>query len=76
MRYAQEFRIQNILSIIATEGMNILVEKLGMADAERFISIMLREPFNYTKWHQTFMQGKSVKEIIKMAMDYANSNKE
>ncbi|MCL2472358.1 MAG: hypothetical protein FWF26_01655 [Treponema sp.] len=34
------------------KGMNILSENLGLVDAERFISLILREPFDYTEWQQ------------------------
>ena len=34
-------------SVIKTEGMKALYEKLGMVDAERFIYFLLKEPFDY-----------------------------
>ncbi|SDC83964.1 MULTISPECIES: hypothetical protein [unclassified Candidatus Frackibacter] len=57
-------------AIIKSEGMNILIEKLGRVDAERFITLMLKEPFDYTKWQQDIMEGQSVKEISENAMNY------
>lgn len=34
------------------EGMRILAEKLGLVEAERFIVLLRREPFDYTQWRQ------------------------
>jgi hypothetical protein len=31
-------------------GMEALIKKLGTVEAERFITLILREPFNYTEW--------------------------
>ncbi|MDR0308153.1 MAG: hypothetical protein LBI42_15165 [Chitinispirillales bacterium] len=37
-------------SVVRAEGMNALLEKLGEVDAERFVALILREPFDYTAW--------------------------
>jgi hypothetical protein len=34
-------------------GMKALISSLGNVDAEKFISLVLREPFDYTKWRKT-----------------------
>ena len=34
------------------KGFNALVHTLGEVEAERFISLILREPFDYTKWQK------------------------
>jgi hypothetical protein len=34
------------------KGFNTLVDTLGEVEAERFISLILREPFDYTKWQK------------------------
>ncbi|MCP4397408.1 MAG: hypothetical protein GY801_08940 [bacterium] len=55
------------------EGMDALLKALGAVQAERFISLMLREPFDYTKWQRTLWQDKSIREISQAAMDYRES---
>ena len=35
---------------IKTRGFRILVEAFGDVNAERFITLTLREPMDYTKW--------------------------
>lgn len=54
-------------SIIKNEGMNILIDKLGTVDAERFISLIIREPFDYTKWQATHFKNESVRDFSKKA---------
>ena len=34
------------------EGMKILISNLGRVEAERFISLIIREPFDYTEWQK------------------------
>lgn len=61
-------------SVIKQEGMNILIEKLGKVDAERFISLIIREPFDYTKWQEDLFKNLSVRELSNEAMDYMKNN--
>ena len=39
-------------TVLKDEGMRILAEQLGLVEAERFIALLRREPFDYTKWRQ------------------------
>ena len=39
-------------TIIKQEGINALISKLGYVDAERFIVLITKEPFDYTKWRE------------------------
>jgi hypothetical protein len=57
-------------SIVRTEGMNILFEKLGKVDAERFISLIIREPFDYTAWRETLNnENISLRELSRQAIE-------
>jgi len=62
-------------TVIRNEGMKILIEHLGKVEAERFVSLIIREPFDYTKWQSKLWEGKTVKEISDAAMKY-RSNEE
>ncbi|MBM4031924.1 MAG: hypothetical protein FJ291_09080 [Planctomycetes bacterium] len=53
---------------IRVKGYKALDEALGQVDAERFVSLLLREPFDYTKWRRDLWADKSVEEISKAAM--------
>lgn len=36
------------------KGMACLIDNLGEVDAEHFISVMIREKNDYTKWRQNY----------------------
>lgn len=56
-------------AVIKQEGMNALVSKLGYVDAERFIVLMSRESFDYTKWREDNLENDiSVRELSRKAM--------
>jgi hypothetical protein len=58
---------------IKINGMKALVNSIGLVEAERFISLIQREKFDYTKWRQNIFEGLSGEELSKKAMDYAKS---
>ena len=37
---------------IISRGINCLLEKLGVVETERFIAVINREKFDYTKWQR------------------------
>ncbi len=47
-----------------------MLEHLGKVEAERFISLIIREPFDYTKWQKDLWKDKTVKEISEAATEY------
>ena len=51
--------------------MSCLLEQLGVAETEKFISVLIRERFDYTKWRRTFFGDAGVKEINKETVAYA-----
>ena len=53
---------------IRIRGLQILTEHLGDVEAERFIALIQREPFDYTNWRQGLDEDLSVEEISKKAM--------
>lgn len=53
---------------IKIKGIEALINTLGEVEAERFISLMMREPFDYTKWQRTLWVDKSVAELSAAAM--------
>ena len=59
-------------NVIRLAGMKILSEKLGIVDAERFISLISRENFDYTKWREENLnQNNSIRELSRQASEYA-----
>ncbi len=59
-------------SEIKMSGFEILNRSLGMVETERFIALLQREKFDYTKWRETLFDGLSGNEISKRAMDFQN----
>jgi hypothetical protein len=53
---------------LKVQGLETLIKALGELNAERFITLLLREPFDYTKWQRSLWTDKSVEEISQMAM--------
>ncbi|MCL2504348.1 MAG: hypothetical protein FWE94_07150 [Coriobacteriia bacterium] len=52
---------------IKNEGMRVLAKSLGPVDAERFIVLLRREPFDYTEWRQDLYKGMPLDEFLKKA---------
>jgi hypothetical protein len=57
-------------TLIKYEGLDILNKQLGPVDMERFIALILREPFDYTRWHENLDDNLTVRELSKKAMEY------
>ncbi|MCL2213304.1 MAG: hypothetical protein FWB93_05700 [Oscillospiraceae bacterium] len=61
-------------TMLKDEGMRILVEQLGIVEAERFISLLRREPFDYTKWRQGLYKNVSLDDFLQNAQEYRKTN--
>jgi len=57
-------------SEIKLEGMKAIVASLGEVGAERFVSLIQREPFDYTKWQMELWEDIPAAEISKKAMRF------
>jgi hypothetical protein len=55
------------------EGLKALTEALGDVQAEKFIALILRFPFDYTKWQKKLWAEKSVEDISDAAMELRKS---
>lgn len=59
-------------TLVKQEGMEALISRLGYVDAERFIVLIMKEPFDYTKWREDNLDdGLDVRELSRKAMQYA-----
>ncbi len=63
-------------SEIKMNGIKTLIENLGLVEAERFIALIRRDQFDYTKWRKKLWHGKSVREISREAMLFRNKKSE
>jgi hypothetical protein len=57
-------------TLLRQEGMRVLSEKLGLVKAERFITLIIREPFDYTKWQENLYEDLSVEELCQRADEF------
>ncbi len=55
---------------IMSAGMNCLMEKLGVVEAEMFISMIRENTFDYTEWRQNNLwKDMSINDILELADD-------
>lgn len=65
-----------VTSAIMISGMKCLVEKLGIIEAEMFISVIRESTFDYTEWRQNNLwQDMSIDEVLDLAADRENKRK-
>jgi len=55
---------------IKIQAFEILNRYLGMVESERFIALIQREKFDYTKWRETIFEDLTAEEISKKAMEF------
>ena len=53
---------------IRVKGLQVLTKYLGDIEAERFVALIQREPFDYTKWRQGLDDDLPIEEISCRAM--------
>lgn len=58
-------------AMIRKEGFQALKEKLGIVEFERFLVIMSREKFDYTKWRKSLFEDQPLEELAKNADEYS-----
>ena len=59
---------------IMDAGFACLVENLGVVDAERFVSMIKRENFDYTIWRKEYFKNMNMEEIREEAVAYEESH--
>jgi hypothetical protein len=50
-------------TILKCKGMEALSQSLGTVEAERFIALILREPFDYTVWQRDLYNDMPLDEF-------------
>jgi len=62
-------------TLIRTEGMDTLIKNLGLIEAERFVMLIQKEPFDYTKWQKNLFKDMTIDEIYNNAAELRQKNK-
>lgn len=60
---------------IKKKGLRVLINKLGDVDAEKFIRLIIKEPFDYTQWQSLLWTERTVEQVSDKAMQYRTKNK-
>ncbi len=53
---------------LKVQGVRVLIAALGDVQAERFVSLLTRAPFDYTKWQASLWPDVGVEELSHKAM--------
>jgi len=59
---------------LMNRGMECLLKELGIIDAEQFISVIIREKSDYTKWQRDYFDHLNPEDIRKEALSYDKHN--
>ena len=52
---------------LRTKGMKLLIDELGVINAERFIHCVKNDRFDYTEWQRDLWKGKTIEELHQAA---------
>jgi hypothetical protein len=55
------------------QGVEVLIDALSEVMAEKFITPISREPFDYTEWQRNLWDDKSIEELSNLAMAHRNN---
>ena len=62
-------------TVFKRKGLDVLSESLGLVDAERFISLILREPFDYIEWQRDLYKNISLDELYSNIKEFKEKKK-
>ena len=62
--------------VLRYTGIRLLIDGMGVLNAERFINCIMKDNFNYTEWQKDLWKDKTIEEIHEAASAfYFNNNK-
>jgi hypothetical protein len=62
-------------NVLRKEGYKALSAQLGILEAERFIAIIKRESFDYTKWRENLFPDVTAEEFLRSAANFRKEHK-
>jgi len=60
-------------TVLRCNGMKVLAESLGIVEAERFVALIQREPFDYTEWRQHLFENVPLETFLENAQRYSEN---
>lgn len=61
-------------AVILKKGYETLFNALGAVDAEKFIALVNKDKFDYTKWQENLWKEKSVNELYEESRKWYDNN--
>jgi hypothetical protein len=62
-------------TLLSLNAIKCLIKNFGIVQTERFISIIIKEPFDYTKWQKDLYSDMSVDELFNAAAMWKDKEK-
>ena len=57
-------------TVLCQSIIRYLIDNFGVVQTERFISLVIKEPFDYTEWQRDLFTDMSVEEIFHTATEW------
>ena len=57
-------------TMLGQNVMKCLIDNFGVVQTERFISLVIKEPFDYTKWQKDLFSDMSVDDLFRAVTDW------
>jgi len=61
-------------TVLSRNVIKCLIDNFGIVQTERFISLIIKEPFNYTKWQEDLFSDLTTDELFNAAANWKNEN--
>jgi hypothetical protein len=60
-------------TVLSQNVVKCLIKNFGVIDTERFISLVIKEPFDYTEWQRDLFADMTVDELFTAASEWKKS---
>jgi len=61
-------------TVLSQSAIKCLIANFGIVKTERFISLIIKEPFDYTKWQSDLYEDMTVDELFEAAAKWKASS--
>ena len=60
-------------TVLRQNAITCLINNFGVVQTERFISLVIKEPFDYTLWQRALYNKMTVDELFNVASNWKNA---
>ena len=61
-------------TVLRHSVLKLLIDNFGVVQTERFISLIIKEPFDYTNWQRDLFADMSVEDIFHAATEWKENS--